>query len=64
MEKNDFFDFIGKTIQHRHSDRMAILLAVEDGCNGGLRIKWVTEDYQISLPHTDFEIISDMTTNC
>lgn len=59
MLKEDFKDFIGQIIKHNHSDRLAALLAVEDGCNGGLRIKWLVDSREISLPCSDFTIIED-----
>ena len=57
MTNEDFRAFIGQTIKHTHSDRLAVLLDVEDGCNGGLRVRWLVDPYTISLPCSDFTTI-------
>ena len=62
MIKENFKAFIGHTIKHNHSSRLAVLLAVEDGCNGGLRIEWLVGGYEISLPCSDFTIIEEQPT--
>ena len=60
MEKEQFKHYIGQLIQHRHSDRKALLLEVEDGENGGLKIQWAIDPYKISLPACDFEIMKEV----
>lgn len=57
MQKEDFKPFIGKTIKHKHSNRLALLLTVEEGVNGGLRVQWTNDTYKVSLPVCDFEIM-------
>lgn len=57
MQKEDFKPFIGQVIKHKHSDRVATLLSIEEGSNGGLRVQWVEDKYQVSLPTCDFEIV-------
>ena len=59
MEKEQFKPYVGQVIQHRHSDRKALLLTIEDGVNGGLLVQWVLDPYKISLPACDFEIVKD-----
>jgi hypothetical protein len=60
MHKEDFKFFVGKTIQHKHSERTAVLLAVEEGINGGLLVQWELDNYKISLPACDFEFVKEI----
>ena len=57
MQKEDFKPFIGQTIKHKHSCRLAVLLSVEEGVNGGLLVQWTKDTYKVSLPSCDFEIV-------
>lgn len=58
MHTEKFKRLIGSIIQHRHSDRQAVLLSIEEGVNGGLRVQWLADKREISLPASDFDIIS------
>lgn len=60
MQKEDFMLLVGKVIQHKHSKRKAVLLVVEKGVNGGLRVQWETDNYKVSLPACDFEPLKDV----
>lgn len=57
MQKEDFKPLIGKTVKHKHSDRLAVLLEVEEGVNGGLLVQWTSDTYKVSLPSCDFETV-------
>lgn len=57
MQKEGFKPFIGQVIKHKHSERVATLLSIEEGNNGGLLVRWVDDPYQVNLPACDFEIV-------
>jgi hypothetical protein len=55
MLKEQFKPYIGQVIQHKHSDRTALLLSIDEGPNGGLLVQWVSDPYKVSLPACDFQ---------
>ena len=57
MHKEKFNGLVGSIIQHRHSDRQAVLLSIDENVNGGLRVQWLTDKREISLPASDFDTI-------